>query len=263
MIHDPWYRSLSLLPQRLVGFSDGPSEAFNPQEGGEGQAGVSEEAAERAAEERRQSAQAAKKQRKEEKKAKKREDQLADIIRAYIQGARRDDKMALLLSRLLQRNTPPSILLAVMSLTNKDVLEVLENYLEDEQDIIPDDRPPESGAEVESQALVQYGKELSLALSEWTKRIFLHASFHPMKSILSLAHHHGVDNNMIQLTTFTIRNFFQDSGQDIPYDNIRDFSELFWRDALKRLHQLADDRGLLPDPNRDLDDDDDDDDDDD
>lgn len=261
MTFDPWNR-LSLLPHRLVGFSDGPSETFTPDEGGEGQGGVSEEAAERAAEERRQSAKAAKKQRKQEKKMKKRDDRLADIIREFINGAHRDDKMALLLSRLLQRNTPAGILLAVMSLTNQEVLEVLEDYLKDEQDIIPDEGPPQAPA-AENQSLVEYGKELSLALSEWTRRIFLHASFHPMKSILALAHHHGVDHNMIQLTAFVIRDFFQNSGQEVPYDNIREFSELFWRDALKRLHQLADERGLLPDPTQDLTDEEDDDDDDD
>lgn len=248
----------TLLSKRFVYFADGP-ESMGPDEGGEGQAGVSEEAAERAAEERRQSMQAAKKQRKEERKVKKRETKLADIIREFINGAHRDDRMALLLSRLFQRNTPASILLAVVSLNYPDVLESLENYLEEEREVMPDPEGPSTMQQSEGnqQALVQYGKELAQALSEWTRRIFTHASFHPMKAILSLAHHHGVDQNMTQLTTLMIHRYFQSSQQDIPMERIEQFSELYWRDALKRLHMMADERGLLPDPNEDpLDDED-------
>ena len=211
---------------------------------------MSEEAAERAAEERRQTAAAAQQQRKEEKKMKRRDDQLADIIRTFIQGAGKDDKIALLLSRLLERNCPASILLAVMSLNDRSVLQVLEDYLQHERDVMPDETPQDDFS-ADTQSLVQYGHELSQSLSEWTRRIFTHASFHPMKSILALAHHHGVDGNVVQLSTFMIQRFFSNSGQEIEFDLIKQFSEMFWTDALKRLHKLADDRGLLPSPEQD------------
>ncbi len=252
------------LPKRFLFMSEeGPSESAGPDEG---VGGVSEEAAEAAAEDRKRTAQAAKTQRKQEKKMKKRDGKLADTIREYIRGTRQDDHMALLISRLLQRNTPSSIILAVMSLNDEGAIEVLENYLDTEKDVLPDEIPEDqvSGAAEESQALVEYGRELTQSLSAWTRRIFLHSSFHPMKSILALAHHHGVDKNMIELTTNMIQQYFQSVGQDIQFDKIRQFSEFFWRDALKRLHKLADDRGLLPEPSQDpMSDDDDEDDDDD
>lgn len=241
--------SQSLLPKRFIFLAEeGPTEKIGEQEG---VGGVSEEAAERAREESRQTAKASKKQKKEERKARKRDHRLADIIRGFIQGAQKDDKIALLISRLFQRNTPASILLAVMSLNYPDVLEDLENYLEEERDIMPDDAPSKMHIDENSKALIEYGKELALALSEWTRRIFTHASFHPMKSILALAHHHGVDHNMTQLTAFMIQQYFKSSGQDIEFERIKQFSELFWRDALKRLHMMADERGLLPDPSAD------------
>ncbi|MDP2691035.1 MAG: hypothetical protein Q8O95_01355 [bacterium] len=239
------------FPHRLVMFADGP-EGMGPQEaGGEGAAGVSEQAAERAAEERRQTAAAAKQHRKEERKMKKRDTKLADIIRSFIQSGGKEDSIALLLSRLLERNCPPSILLSVLCLNYPEVKEVLENYLQEEWDVLPDDTPDIESPQADSMALAQYGKELSEALSDWTKRIFTHASFHPMKSILALAHHHGVDHNMIQLSSLMIQHFFKDAGQDIEFDQMKQFSELFWRDALRRLHQMAEERGLLPEPDQD------------
>lgn len=256
-----------LFSTRFLYFSEGGPEGMAPDEGGEGTGGVSEAAAEQAAEERRQARQAQKKQKREERKVKSRENKLADIIRNFINGAHRDDKIALLLSRLFQRNCPASVLLAVLSLNYPDVLEALENYLEEEMDVMPDKKPMESGqqaADSNQQAMVEYGKELSQSLSEWTRRIFTHASFHPMKSIIALAHHHGVDHNMIQLSSFMVKRYFDDNGQEMSMERVKEFTNAFWRDALKRLHMLADQRGLLPDPSQDpLDDDDDDEDDDD
>ncbi len=253
-----------LLPKRFLYMSEeGPSESAGPDEG---VGGVSEEAAEAAAEDRKRTAQAAKTQRKQEKKMKKRDGKLADTIREYIRGSRQDDYMALLISRLLQRNTPSSIILAVMSLNDEGAIEVLENYLDSERDVLPDEVPDSqlSGAAEQSQAMVEYGRELAQSLSVWTRRIFLHCSFHPMKSILALAHHHGVDKNMIELSSAMMQRYFQSVGQNIEFDKIRQFSEFFWRDALKRLHKLADDRGLLPEPSQDpMSDDDDEDEDDD
>ncbi|MDF2378669.1 MAG: hypothetical protein P1V18_00400 [Candidatus Gracilibacteria bacterium] len=259
MIH-PLHNPSPLLPKRFLYFAEegGPSESFGPDEGA---TGVSEEAAERAAEERRKTAQATKAQRKQEKKAKKREGSLADLIREFMQR-RNEDRLILLISRLLERNTPVTIILAVLSLVYPEMKETLANtILEDEQDLIPDEKPNESFEE-NTKALVQYGQELTQALSGWTQLIFSHASFHPMKTILALAHHHGVDKNMVNLSEVMITRFFESSGQEIETDRIQNFADLYWKDALKRLHKLADDRGLLPEPSKDpLSDDDDDDDD--
>lgn len=255
-----WKLPSPFLPHRFVYFGDGGvPESFTPSENGQGPTQVSEAAAERAAEERRQTAAAAKQQRKEEKKVKKRDTKLADIIKFFIQG-QGDDKLAILLSRLLHRNTPPDILLAVLSLNYTDVIPVLEDYLEDEREVIPDESPQDSQIEASATALVQYGQELAQALSAWTRRVFTHASFHPMKSIIALAHHHGVDHNMTQLSAFMIQEYFKKAGQEVEFERIKDFSEHFWRDTLRRLHGLADERGLLPDPTKDAmyDDDDDD-----
>lgn len=251
-----------LFSKRFIHFAEegGPSENFGPDEG---VGGVSEEAAERAAEERRQTAKAAKTQRKQERKVKKRENALGDLIRDFMQR-RNEDRLVLLISRLLQRNTPVTIILAVLSLTFAEMKTTLEETLLDaEQDIMPDEAPPAEFSG-DTQALVQYGQELTQALSQWTQLIFSHASFHPMKTILALAHHHGVDKNMVNLTTIMITRFFEKSGQDVEQDRIQDFVDLYWKDALRKLHKLADDRGLLPDPTHDpLSDEDDDEDDDD
>ncbi|MGE3279093.1 MAG: hypothetical protein AB7J40_04905 [Candidatus Altimarinota bacterium] len=253
-----------LFAKRFIFFAGdgGGPESFAPSESGQGPTQVSEAAAERAAEERRQAAAAAKQQRKEEKKIKRRDNKLADIIKFFIQG-HKDDRLAILLSRLLHRNTPADILLAVLSLNFKDVVPVLEDFLEEEREVVPDAGASDAQLEASTTALVQYGQEMAQSLSQWTRRIFTHASFHPMKSIIALAHHHGVDHHMIQLTAYMIQDYFKEIGQEVEFERIREFSELFWRDTLKRLHHLAGERGLLPDPSQDpLRNDDDDDDDD-
>lgn len=243
----------SFLPHRFVFFSDGAApENFRPDEAGEGGGGVSEAAAEAAAEERRQAAAAAQKSKKEERKIKRRDHKLAAILEFFIHGMGRDDKIAILLTRLLQRNTPVSVLLSVLVLNYPEVKDVLDNYLEEERDVMPDDAPEFTPSPPDTTALIQYGKELSEALALWTKGIVIHASFHPMKTILALAQLYGVDHNMVQLSSLMIQQYFKENAQqDIEIDRIREFSELFWKDCLKKLHHMADERGLLPDPSRD------------
>ena len=252
-----------LLPKRFMYFAEGggagPSETFRPEAAGEAGAPVSEQAAEQAAEERRQMIAAGKQQRKEERKGRRRDHKLAAIIEFFIHG--RDDALAILLARLLQRNTPVNILLATLSLNFPEVNEALEDYMDQEKDVMPDNPSVDLHLDSQSKALVEYGKELALALSSWTSKIFTHASFHPMKTIIALAHHHGVDHHMIQLTALMIQKYFQESSQEMEFSRIQEFSELFWRDALKRLHGLADERGLLPEPTIDRSDEEDDEDD--
>ncbi len=248
MTKTTFHHSELLLSKRFVYFANGDSapENYKPEERGGG-VKVSEQAAEAAAEERRQSIAAAKRQRGEEKKVKKRDTKLASILEFFIHGMGRDDKLAIILARLLQRNTPVSVLLAVLSLQYVEINEVLENYLEEERDVMPEDAPAYLPNE-KNLALIPYGKELSEALSVWMKRVFVHASFHPMKTIQALAHFHGVDHNIVQLCTIVIERFFKESKQAVEFERIQEFSEVFLRDLLKRLHKLSDERGLLPKP---------------
>jgi hypothetical protein len=182
---------------------------------------------------------------------KRRDNRLADIIKFFIHGASRDDRMVMLLTKLLQHNTPVSILLAVVSLNYPDIIQILEDYLDEERELIPDQTPMEEETRGSSGALVEYGKELAESLGQWSRRVFINASFHPMKAIMSLARFHGVDPHMIELTVLMIDRYFKASEQDIARDRIEQFSELFWKDTLKRLHRLAGERGLLPEPEKD------------
>ncbi|MDP3976341.1 MAG: hypothetical protein Q8P95_05510 [bacterium] len=240
----PFPSRSELLPQRFLYFGGETNpEGQSPDEGSGGGVKVSEAAAEAAAEDRRQARQAVKKQRGEEKKVKKREYKLAGIIEQFLRGKSRDDKLALLISRLVERNVPVSIVLAVLSLNYQEAIADLEDYLDEEAGILSDEEMDAVSAE--SREIVQFGREMSQALSEWTKRIFTHASFRPMKAVLTLAHHHGVDHGMVQLTALMIQHYFQGIGQEVEFERMKEFSELFWKDALKRLHKLADQRGLL------------------
>lgn len=246
--HHPFF-----LPHRFVFFADtgaGP-EGFRPEEDGKGVTGVSEAAAEAATEERRQAAAGAKRQQGEEKKVKRRDTRLADIMKFFIHGAARDDRMVMLLTKLLQHNAPVSVLLSVLSLNYSDIIPILEDYLEEERELIPDQTPMEEEMKGSSSALVEYGKELAETLGRWSRRVFINASFHPMKTIMALARFHGVDSHMTELTTLMIDRYFKESGQDIEHGRVEQFSDLFWKDTLKRLHRLAGERGLLPEPGKD------------
>ena len=93
----------------------------------EGGGGVSEAAREQLAEEIRKAAAQQKRDIKDEKRAKKKDNKLADIIRAFIQS--KDDRMSLLISRLIQKNVPVTFVLGILSLNYEEINELLEKQL--------------------------------------------------------------------------------------------------------------------------------------
>ena len=93
----------------------------------EGGSGVSEQAKEKLQEEIRKAQAQQKRDQKDEKRAKKKDSKLGDFIRKFIKD--KDDRMALLISRLVERNVPSTFILGLLSLIYPEVLEVIEKEL--------------------------------------------------------------------------------------------------------------------------------------
>jgi hypothetical protein len=211
----------------------------------EGGGGVSEEAAEALREEIRDATAAAKKQKKDEKKQKKRDSHLAQILSDFIRNGKANDPLVILITRLLALETPVTVILAILSLTFTNIIPLLSDHLAGEEANMPKELPvtPEDVT-----SIVPFGQNISLALSEWTNNIFTHASFHPIKTINALAHHQGVEHSAVQLSALIIQEYFKSNQQDMEFSKVKEFSEFIWRGVLKKVHKLANERGLLAQP---------------
>jgi hypothetical protein len=232
------------LLHRLI-YLAGPEVDGGGELAGEGGGGVSEEAAEALREEIRDAAAQAKAQKKDEKKQKKRDNHLGQILSDFIRGGKANDPLVILITRLLALETPVTVVLCILSLQFTDIIPLLSDHLSGEEEHMPKDLPV-TPADVTS--LVPFGQNVSLALSEWTNNIFIHASFHPMKTINALAHHQGVEHAAVQLSALIIQEYFKSSGQEMEFSKVKEFSEFIWRGILKKVHKLADERGLLVEP---------------
>lgn len=217
-----------------------------PEEGG----GVSEAAREQLAEEIRKAAAQQKRDTKDEKRAKKKDDKLADIIRVFIRS--NDDRMSLLISRLIRKNVPVTFVLGLLSLNYEEINEILEKQMSSEE------KTTKELILSKEQNLPQlFSDEAMGKIDEWGNRLFQNASINPMRHLRTLAHATGVELSAVQLTSFMIQEFLEKNGVKKDFDEIQGFSNFLLQGILKKLHNLADEQGILPPPEiKDEDDDD-------
>jgi hypothetical protein len=236
--------SFSFLPHRFVFEGGGaPAEGFVP-EGAEGGGGVSEAASEAVAEELRKAAAAQKKDSKREKKARKRDGSLAQLIEQFIHAGGDQDAIVLLIARLLKRNTPIAVVIAILSINYPEFQSILADHIKEEH--IP---KLDEDFDHSVNALVPLGQDLTQALDSWADLIYTHASFYPLKTITALADHAGVNSSCLQLSGFMIQEFLQSKGkQDIEFENIKKLSDTLWRSILKKVHKLCEEQELLEAP---------------
>ena len=221
----------------------------------EGGGGVSEAAREQLAEEIRKATANQKRDKKDEKRAKKKDNKLADIIRAFIQS--KDDRLSLLISRLIRKNVPVTFVLGILSLNYEEINEILEKQMSSEE---------KTTTELilsKEQNLPQLFSDLAMKqIDEWGNRLFQNASTSPMRHLRTLAHATGVELSAVQLTSFMIQEFLEKNGVKKDFAEIQGFSDFLLQGILKKLHNLADQQGILPPPEMDDDEDEDQDDDD-
>jgi hypothetical protein len=230
-----------------------PEQHIPTEDAPEGGGGVSEAAREQLAEEIRKASAQQKRDVKDEKRAKKKDNKLADIIRAFIHS--NDDRMSLLISRLIQKNVPVTFVLGILSLNYDEINELLEKHLSFEE------KTTKELILSKEQNLPQlFSDEVMRKIDEWGNRLFQNASINPMKHLVTLAQATGVDLSAIQLTSFMIQEFMEKNGLKKEFAEIQGFSDFLLKGILQKLHDLADEQGILPPPEMGESDDEDDDD---
>jgi hypothetical protein len=227
----------------------GGAEHYGPAEDVAEGGGVSEAAREQLAEEIRKAAAQQKRDIKDEKRAKKKDNKLADLIRSFIQTD--DDRMSLLISRLIQKNVPVTFVLGILSLTFEEIIPILEKQLSFEEKTSKD-----LILSKESNLPSLFKDDTMKAIDEWGNRLFQDASVNPMKHLRTLAVEGGVDLTAIQLTSFIIQDFLKKNGVEKDFAEIQGFSDFLLKGILKKLHELADEQGILPVPGEEKDDED-------
>ncbi len=224
--------------------SDIPEQHLPAEDAPETGGGVSEAAREQLAEEIRKATAQQKRDVKDEKRAKKKDNKLADIIHVFIRSE--DNRMSLLIARLIRRNVPVTFVLGLLSLNYEEINEILEKQMSFEEKT-----SKELILSKEENLPQLFSDEAMRKIDEWGNRLFQNASVSPVKHLRTLAQATGVEISAIQLTSFMIQEFLEKNDVKKDFTEIQGFSNFLLQGILKKLHDLADEQGILPPPEMD------------
>lgn len=193
-----------------LGFeSSAPSE-----DGGNAAEGISEQAKAKFA-----AGQAAGQQiKKEEKKAKKKDDGVAHVILQFLTDEQKTH-LATLISRLVATDCPSPFILAILSLINKDCLNITEEYLREQE-----------MAEIDMSTLpVPQSHELTddnnQAFAAWILRMQQVLGSNSAVIIKSLLVEDGnIDGTVLQVTAFVLQEFLEERGKKPDFEEIQKLS---------------------------------------
>lgn len=216
---------------------------------------------------------------KEEKKHKKKEDRLAKILLKFIKSSQKKE-LVMLLSRALEQNLPAEFLLAVILLSNQDVMEKAEDYL-----LL---KAPENPDENDEKSLTFFGDsdefplKVRIELDRWIKNMMDQAFEVPQKLLKNsfdieyieikretpddafdededeesyddyqrkqdkkYREEKSVKIILIQLIAFVIQDYFDQKNISEPYDKIRAMAEFIIKGILMKTKEFIDDRKYL------------------
>ncbi|MFA6991939.1 MAG: hypothetical protein WC269_01500 [Candidatus Gracilibacteria bacterium] len=257
----------------------GDAEIFHFDEGGS--EGGSEGSFEQFKEKFKQASQQIANIKKEEKKHKKKEDRLAKILLKFIKSSQKKE-LVMLLARALEQNLPAEFLLAVILLSNRDVMEKAEDYL-----LL---KAPENPTEDDEKNLTFFGDsdefplKVRIELDHWIKNMLDQASEVPQKLLKNSfdieyieikrdaqdetsedyddedeesydSYKRKQDKKyreektikviLIQLIAFVIQDYFDQKDISEPYDKIRAMAEFIIKGILMKTKEFVDDRKYL------------------
>lgn len=206
-------------------------DGLNFSEGGEGASGsaeVSQEALEQYRERARQSAAQAKKDKKQEARKKQQEDTLYKIILQFLNTPKYKG-FSIYIARSLAKNIPADFLLSLLSLIHKESLQAVNAQS------IPPKAPPKQNS--------PFPPELAKPLHHWTTLIFSVGSANPHKVLETILDQDwNLDDNLIQLMSMVIREFFTWKKFDVPWENLQSFSQVFIKNLSAQLEQQITDQ---------------------
>jgi len=200
---------------------DGLSFSEGADSGSEGGAEMTQEAIERFKEQARKSAAQAKQDKKQEGKRRDQEDVLSKIILQFLQNPKYSG-FFLLISRVLSKNVPSDFILSILALIHKESAQVLDAKN------IKITKAPEQNT--------HFPPEISKPLASWSTLIFSVGTAEPHKVLETvLDQDWNLDQNLVQLFSLVLKEFFSFKKFETPFENISGFSETFLRNLSSSL----------------------------
>lgn len=184
----------------------------------------------------RKSQAAIKKIRKQERKKKKQDNTLAHIIVQFLNDPR-FTKFFVLISRVIARNIPSDIVLAILSLIHRESA----NAIEEKKLKLPTTEP---STEQNSGA---FPPHLKAHINRWTQNITIIGVTEPHRALETLLDHDwNLDQNIVELAVAVLQQFFVFQKTDLPpVENLRGFCEGFFKTLVNRLEQQVHHQGAL------------------
>lgn len=194
----------------------------------EGTGHVSEQASEQAREQFAAGMAQSKQMARDEKKARKRDDRVAATIRQFL-GDEHYAHLFQLISRLAARDCPSVFILAILSLIHQPSREAVEEYILERRIVLdlPESRNLREGhedlnAEVRGELLLWIGR-LSLVMATDTEKILSKL----------MVDENNIDGTVLQLSTFTIVDFFEQQKMLIPFEDMQPLAIKILQDVIE------------------------------
>lgn len=185
----------------------------------------------------RKSQAAIKKIRKQEGKKKKQDNTLAHIIVQFL-GNQQFTHFFVLISRIISKNIPSDIVLAILALIHKESANALDEKLQE--------LPAPQGV-VSEEKTGSFPSHLKTHISHWTKNIATVAAAEPHRVLETIVDHNwDLDPNIIEFSAAILQYFFAVNKEDVPpIENLRGFMRGFFEKLVATLEAQVHQQGAL------------------
>ncbi len=174
---------------------------------------------------------------KEEKKKKQDDDLLADIVIQFLNEPQHT-KHFLLISRLVARNMPSDIIIAIIAL----IFEPARVHIEQ--------KFGESNLKLEAPKEANFSDSAKTAINSWLGGINNVATVEPHRILeTGLDHEQKIYFGLVQFTTICLQEFLENQkNEEINFDNIQNFCSAFWQNLFTRIADQTENQTLIDNP---------------
>jgi len=187
---------------------------------------------------------------KSEQKQKKTEDELIKILIKFIKSGKKKD-LLILVTRLLEMNVPAGFIVSLLVISNPLIQQELKINLlpsattEEEQAIIKENFENPNLPEIYMGDQVLPLK-VKIAIANWINEINKRVNEKPHKVIeTTLDQNEMLQLSVIQLGTFSLRDFLDEQKVENNYDQLKEFINFILSDIIKRAAADLEDRKEL------------------
>lgn len=209
----------------------GGFEGFGGAPGGAEKAGESDEKFR----ERFAQSQAAVQQIRKEEQRKKQDDNLLAILIVQFLGEPAYTRFFLLISRLVAKNLPSDLIIAIIALIYKPARDHIEQKFGAE------------GFNIKLPEKMDFSTAAKAEINTWLRGISNVATSEPQKILATGLDGEGkIDGSLVQLSIFCLQEFLEKQNDaEVNFENIRSFLEAFWKNLFTQIAEQIENQPLL------------------